>query len=70
MFALKNFIATSQHYFVAPMACEHAARTEMSTSGAPSYADQARSSRVEEAVMAVSTGLATLTYFTALASAV
>ncbi|MCV2361060.1 MULTISPECIES: hypothetical protein [Roseateles] len=72
MFALSNFIATSQHYFVSPMAGEGKVAADISAcSGvAGSYAPQARSSRVEDAAMALAATLAGLTYFTALASAV
>lgn len=67
MFALKQFIATSQHYFVAPLSSGPLTQAEAVPT---SYADMASASRLEEAAMALATTLATLTYFTALAAAV
>ncbi|WP_310388264.1 hypothetical protein [Roseateles sp.] len=68
MFALSKFIATSQHYFVTPMPSD----IKTATDAAPQtgYADEAPSSRLEDAAMALATTLAGLTYFTAVAAAV
>lgn len=70
MFALSQFIATSQHYFVAPMPCEHGRQVSAAGTAAASYADKARSSRLEETAMALATVLATLTHLSALVATV
>lgn len=68
MFALNKFIATSQHYFVTTMPSE--IKTAVAAEPQAGYADEAPSSRLEDAAMAVAATLAGLTYFTAVAAAV
>ncbi|MEJ6004195.1 hypothetical protein WG899_01430 [Paucibacter sp. AS339] len=64
MFALSNFIATSQHYFVAPMPAEAGLAMPKT-----SFGRQALSSKGEEWVMAAAFTLAWLTSLTAVVAA-
>ncbi len=68
MFALSNFIATSQHYFVSPMP---AADAQVAAQTAPqtSFDRQAMSAKGEEWVMAAAFTLAWLTSLTAVVAA-
>ena len=70
MFALNKFIATTQHYFVTPMPTDIKPAKGMAAAPVASYADEAPSSRLEDAAMTLAATLAGLTYLTAVASAV
>lgn len=68
MFALSNFIATSQHYFVSPMPAADARLAGQSAAEA-SFGSQSLSSKGEEWVMAAAFTLAWLTSLTAVVAA-
>jgi hypothetical protein len=63
MFALNNFIATSQHYFVAPMPCELKPATSTATSAATAegFASRPRAVILEQLTMAALVILSGLT---------
>jgi hypothetical protein len=71
MFALNNFIATSQHYFVAPMACElkSAAATAASSASADGFASRPRAVMLEQLTMAALVILSGMTLANALLGA-
>ncbi|MFY7865390.1 hypothetical protein [Roseateles sp.] len=68
MFALSNFIATSQHYFVSPMPAADA-RLAAPSATQGSFGSQSLSSKGEEWVTAAAFTLAWLTSLTAVVAA-
>lgn len=69
MFALSNFIATSQHYFVTPMPAESGLAAAHATKPRATFTPHTLSAQGEEWVTAAAFTLAWLTSLTAVVAA-